>query len=121
MTNDDAAFFDRQIERENALLQMGYSSKDIAEMRHHESRPNMFSNALAFIVEALADENVQNTDDILNLDEGSFWEFSMIWNFDKESLDKAMIAFRIAVTQEITNAHWSGECRNCMEHPPAFN
>ena len=121
-TEDDAITAEREsVERENALLQMGYSSRDIAAMRVAEKRPNKFLNALGFIVEALADENVSNTDDIVNLDEGTFWEFSVMYNFDREAFDQAMESFRNAIDREVHNAFYNGDCHNCMDNPPTYN
>lgn len=86
------------------LQGMGYSTREIDEVLEHESKPNKFLNALGFIVESIVDNGEDSefgTGDIKQLDEGSFNEFAAIYNFDKESFDKAMEQFEKAVLVEI--------------------
>ncbi len=82
-----------------------------------------FANALAFIVESLADDDtpVSNTSDLENLDSGTLLEFEEMYNFTDDAYKKALDFFRQAVDAEVTNAFWDGNCRQCMENPHTFN
>lgn len=84
-----------------------------------------FANALAFIVDSIADMDEGygqfNTSDIENLDQESVLEFGDMYNFTPESLKLALRGFISAVDKEVHNAFWNGDCRNCMKNPPQFN
>lgn len=84
-----------------------------------------FANALAFIVESLADAEegtgMFNTTDLENLDKESLLEFADMYNFTESTFENALKMFCSAVDQEVHNAFYNGDCRNCMENPPTFN
>lgn len=91
-------------DREDMLLAMGYSTREIQEMEIAESKPNLYTNALAFIIESIVDNSEDSafaSGDIKGLDEGSFREFAAIYNFDRENFDKAMESFEKAVLAEM--------------------
>ena len=83
-----------------------------------------FANALAFIVESLADDDtpVHNTDDFENAhDIDTILEFAEMYNFTLDAFHQALEMFRNAVDQEVHNAFYNGDCHNCMENPPTYN
>ncbi len=57
-------------------------------------------NALAFIIESLADCEVESAFDLKILDTETLHEFGEIWGFDNEGFTKAMRLFERAYYQE---------------------
>jgi hypothetical protein len=102
---------------------MGYSTREVQETLDSETLGTHFSNALAFVVESLADDDtpIQNTSDLENMELTELLEWCDMYNFSPNAFRLAIEQFTLAVHHEVTNAFWNGECRNCMENPPAFN
>lgn len=110
--------------REARLAAQGYSTRELDEERENATTGSHFANALAFIVDSLADDEtpVFNTSDFENnIDPESIMEFAEMYNFTLESFHKALEYFQRAVHNETHNAFYNGDCRNCMENPPTFN
>ena len=85
--------------RYDKLLALGYSTREVEEVIENEVGGSYFANALAFIIEGLNDEHT--LEQLKSLDEGSFDEFATIYNFTRESFDKAIEGFRKAATREV--------------------
>lgn len=116
----------RELRRINALTELGYSTREAEEAAEFEKTAppgSHFANALAFIVESLSDPEtpVYNTSDLENLDSGTLLEFAEMYNFTDDAYRKALQQFSAAVSAEVSNAFWNGECRNCMQNPPTYN
>lgn len=105
-------------------MERGYSTREIEEERENAVAGSYFANALAFIVETLSDEEtpVHNTDDFENnLSPDDMLEWADMYNFTLEAFHKALEMFRNAVTAEVMNAFYNGECNNCTKNPAQFN
>lgn len=59
-----------------------------------------FANALAFITEALADDDVESTHELALLDTDSLMEFGEMYNFTEEAFRTALAKFRQACFTE---------------------
>lgn len=101
--------------------------REIQEQKEFERNApwgSYFANALAFIVESLSDDEtpVHNTDDFENnLSPEDIMEWAEMYNFTIDAFHTALEMFRKALDQEVHNAFYNGDCRNCMENPPEFN
>lgn len=85
--------------RYDKLLALGYSTREVEEVIENEVGGSYFANALAFIIESLNEEHTLEL--LKSLDEGSFDEFATIYNFTRESFDRAIESFRKAATREV--------------------
>ncbi len=85
------------------LAASGYSTRELeeqAETLNKAPAGSYFANALAFIVESLADGEVESSNEIQALDYEAIMEFGEMYNFTYEAFGDAMRKFQQAYLTE---------------------